>query len=238
MFDKACKKIRNGVYGVMGTSHLKQDTPNGLQDGINATNGSAFMVAPGYIITAAHMVHMENNPTKPIHQFFEVIRAPSVGQKMERAIFVAEDVVRDLAILKIENANDDTVLSLENKITPVGTNCGFLGFPLANVQFMQNGQRQFNLFERFQGAYISSYLNNIHPTGRSLPFYEIDTLMYSGSSGCPAFTKEGKVVGIQVASMMQKVNDADKMERVAISMVVPSTDIIQFLKEQKIPLKD
>ncbi|MFH1233353.1 MAG: hypothetical protein V1649_01725, partial [Patescibacteria group bacterium] len=92
----------------------------------------------------------------------------------------------------------------------------------------------FNLSERFQGAYISNYADMPTASGKILPFYEIDTLMYAGSSGCPGFDPEGEIIGMQVASVMQKNKDNAQSERMAISLVVPSTDIIKFLKEQKI----
>ncbi len=231
MFSEASKKIREGLYGIMAGSILKQDGP---KQTVNFTNGTGFMIAPNYIVTAAHLIHVENNPSKPVHQNFEVIRAPEVGQPMEKAIFVAEDSARDLALLKIEDAKNKTVVELERNQIPRGENCGFLGFPLASVVFQQTGARQFNLFERFQGAYISNYLELVDATGRKLPFYEIDTLMYSGSSGCPGFTPGAKVIGMQVGSVMQKNKDDDKSERIAISHVVPSPDILKFLEAQKI----
>lgn len=234
MFNKACKFIREATYGVVGTSVIKQSGP---QVSINATNGSAFMVSPGYLITASHLVHQENKPDKPVHQTFEAIRIPDIGQIMEKAVLIAEDSARDVALLKIDNPKNSSVIKLNDKILSRGTNCGFLGFPLANIEFMQNGQKKLNLFERFQGAFISSYLDIHDVSGRNLPFYEIDTLMYSGSSGCPGFDIHGEVFGMQVASRIEKNKDENKNERVAISLVVPSIDILQFLKAQKINIE-
>ncbi|MFA5051396.1 MAG: serine protease [Patescibacteria group bacterium] len=231
MFRKACEKIRESVYGTMGTSVVAQ---NGPQSTLNATNGTAFMIAPGYLVTAAHFVHQESDPNKPVHQYFEVIRAPEIGQSTEKAILIAEDSVRDIAILKIENPKNKQTVKLKNEIVPRGSNCGFLGFPLSSVEFMQNGTRNFKLSERFQGAYISNYTEILIALGKLLPFYEIDTLMYSGSSGCPGFNSEGEVIGMQVASVMQSSKTDGKSERIAISLVVPSVDILNFLKIQNI----
>lgn len=234
MFSKACKSIRESTYGVIGTSIIKQ---NGPQVTINATNATAFMVSPGYLITAAHFIHQENKPDKPVHQTFEAIRVPDIGQKMEKAVLVAEDSARDIALLKIEKPKNTTVIKLNGEVLPRGTNCGFLGFPLATIEFMQNGQKKLNLFERFQGAFISNYLDNHDTSGRQLPFYEIDTLMYSGSSGCPGFDIHGEVFGMQVASRLEKNKEENKTEQIAISLVVPSVDISKFLEAQKISLQ-
>lgn len=233
MFSKASKEIRESTYGFLAGSVISRDGP---QAQVNASNGTAFMVAPGYLITAAHSVHQESNPQKPVHQGFECIRAPDIGQQMEKAVFVVEDSTHDIALLKIEKPRNSSAIKFAEDIVPRGTSCGFLGFPLANVQFFPDGKRQFNLFERFQGAYISNYITNNPGTPQERTFYEIDTLMYSGSSGCPAFIIDGKVVGMQVASVIQKRKEDNQAERIAISLVVPSVEILNFLKAQNIDL--
>lgn len=230
MFSKPSKKIRESTYGFLATSIIDE---KGSQKTINASNGTAFMIAPGYLVTAAHSIHQNNDRTKPVHQSFEFICAPNIGQQMEKAVLVTEDPIHDIALLKIENPKSTQSVTLAKGIIPPGTNCGFIGFPLSNVMFMQNGQRQLNLVERFQGAYISSYSKYSDQSGEK-SFYEIDTLMYSGSSGCPAFTVEGKVVGMQVASVMQKRKEDNQSERVAISLIICSTEIFKFLKTHKI----
>ncbi len=233
MFSKASKQIRESTYGFLATSIIKE---KGSRKTVNISNGTAFMVASDYLVTAAHSIHQNINHSEPVHQKFECIRTPDIGQQMERAIFVAEDPIHDIAILKIEEPRDSTHVKLDDKIIPRGTNCGFLGFPLARVQFLQGGKPQFNLFERFQGAYISNYIiiNQNGPKRRA--FYEIDALMYSGSSGCPAFTVNGKVIGMQVASIMRKEKEKERGERIAISMLVPSIEILTFLKSQNIKI--
>ncbi|MDO8452215.1 MAG: serine protease [bacterium] len=233
MFAKVSKEIRESTYGFLAGSVISQNGPQAM---VNASNGTAFMVAPGYLITAAHSVHQEANPQKPVHQGFEFIRTPDIGQQMEKAVFVAEDPVHDIALLKIESPKNSSRIKLAKDIVARGTNCGFLGFPLANVEFFPDGKRQFHLVERFQGAYISSYVTHNAGTPQERTFYEIDTLMYSGSSGCPAFTTDGKVFGMQVASVIQKRKEDNQAERVAISLVVPSMEILAFLMAQKIEL--
>lgn len=231
MFEKTCEKIRESVYGVLGTS-VTQVT--GQQAAVNATNGTAFMVAPGFLITAAHFAHQENNREKPVHTSFEIIRAPDIGSKMEKAIFVAEHPVHDIALLKIEAPKNYKAISLTDKVIPRGSSCGFLGFPLAKVLFVPSGLN-FNLFERFQGAYISNYIKHDEGTEQEKTFYEIDNMMYPGSSGCPAFTVNGEVLGMQVA-VRQEQNRDNKLENVDISLVVPSIEIIAFLKSQNIKI--
>jgi|SRR3989344_1477115 len=230
MFSKPSKKIRESTYGFLAISIVSESGP---QKTVTTSNGTAFMVAPGYLITAAHSVHQNTDRTKPIHQSFEFICATDIGQPMEKAVFIAEDPIQDIALLKIENPKNSNAVKLESEIVNRGTSCGFLGFPLSNVEFMPNGQRQLNLFERFQGAYISNYIKVKDEKGEK-SFYEIDAMMYSGSSGCPAFNIDGKVLGMQVASVMQKRKEDDQTERVAISLLVPSTEILSFMRSKNL----
>jgi hypothetical protein len=185
------------------------------------------------LITAAHIVHVDSEPSKQIHNSFEVIRAPDVGQSMETAVFIAEDPIVDIALLRINTPRFNNCIIFENTNVPVGACCGSLGFPLAIVTFTQKG-KEFNLIERFQGSYISAFGNVTHPTGRNISIYETDALMYQGSSGCPGFLVNGKVFGMHNASRMD-VNPQIKAEtRLAISLWVSAADIIIFAKNNGI----
>jgi len=232
MFKDATNQIRESVYGFLSSSIVAEDGP---KKKINVSNGTAFMVAPGYLITAAHSVHQESNLNKPVHQSFEIIRTPDIGQKMESANFVAEDSRNDIALLKIESPKNTNCVKIEKEVILRGTSCGFLGFPLANVNISPD-VKKFTLFERFQGAYVSNYITFDKGQPRERNFYEIDNMMYSGSSGCPAFTVDAKVFGMQVGSVMQKRKEDSQIERVAISLVVPSGEILSFLEFQGIKI--
>jgi S1-C subfamily serine protease len=149
---------------------------------------------------------------------------------METAKFVAEDLVLDVGLLRIDNPRDQTALPVSDALVARGTSCGFLGFPLATMEFLPQGRR-LNLQERFQGAYISNRLQVASGTNPPSPRYEIDRLMYSGSSGCPGFDIGGNVIGIQVATLLQPgVGTNAAQERIAIAFVVPSPDIMQFVR--------
>jgi hypothetical protein len=229
MFADACTRIREAIYGLNG---LSQVGPNQ----VNATNATGFMIAPGVIVTAAHFCHVENDPTKPVHQLFEVIRSPDIGQTMERAALLAEDSVRDVALLRVPAPRSNTCVTLTPNRVPTGTPCGALGFPLASVVFSQNA-RSFNCLERFQSASISAFATMTDPTGRVLGHYETDSLMYGGSSGCPGFLTDTQVFGMHTASITDRTAQAGAPPssqkagiRLAISIWVPAADILDFAR--------
>jgi S1-C subfamily serine protease len=216
------------VYGVLGLSQIGQNQ-------LSATNGSGFMISPGVIATAGHMVHVSNDPGQPTHQHFEVIRVPDIGQPAEAATLLAEDPARDLALLRVINPRTSTSVTLDTSQVVLGTSCGSVGFPLARVVFGQAG-RQFHLIERFQAASVSAFHRQPHPSGRVLAFYETDALMYSGSSGCPGFLVGGHVFAMHVASMIDRsaptaatsAPATPQETRLSISMWVPAEDIRDF----------
>ena len=171
------------IYGMLATSVVGPNRVNG-------SNGSAFMVSPGFLITAAHCIHQETSPAKLRHQKFELIRAPDIGQGMETAIVVATDVQKDLALLHIDRPRSCACLKLLTSLAPLGAPCGSLGFPLAHMDSTPQGI-SFNVVERFQGANISAFVVANDEQGRPVTFYETDSLMYGGSSGCPGFLESG-----------------------------------------------
>ena len=153
MFQQACQIIREAVYGV------KCGTPIG-NNRANVSTGTGFMIAQGVVATAAHVIHLEANSSKAIHQNYEVICATDIGQQMEPAQFIAEDTTKDIAFLRIPNPRSTQSVVLAPNILNVGTSCGSLGFPLSFV----DPQNRYCLLLRFQGAFVSAFNRETLPT--------------------------------------------------------------------------
>lgn len=190
------------------------------------------MIAPGICATAAHVLHQEGDRSKPLHKKIEVIRAPDIGSPMLEAKLLAENTDRDLALIEIINPVHTSPLTLLNSRIDNGTTCGSLGFPLAKITMKEN-QTSFNLVERFQGAYISAFQKFSMPNNNSLDFYETDSVIYGGSSGCPGFNTDGSIFGMVIGTASDE-NPKNQSQRLAISRWVPSMDIIAFLKSNGI----
>lgn len=227
MFQKACSVIKESVYGIECITPIKGGRAV-------LSNATAFMVSPGVLVTCAHVAHIDGDPKKSLHQSFQVIRAPEIGLKMEIAQFIGEDVVSDVAFLKVSNPRSTKSVMVDPKIQNIGTSCGSLGFPLGCIDPKGN----FWLDLRFQGAFISSYNTNSN-------FYEVDSLMYSGSSGSPGFTSDGHVIGMQSKSRTgwptecerkdsNKGRPKEETERFAISIWVPIAQIIKIALQYKV----
>lgn len=234
MFNRTCQTIRGSLYGTIGTS----DT---AEAGTICSTGTAFMVSPGILVTAAHTTQYESGMSLQYHKKLEVIRAPEIGRPMESARIAVIDPERDIALLRINHPRSTACVSLEpGPVTP-GVSCGSLGFPLSTVDFLQQG-RKLNLIERFQGAFISSSYTRVTPSGTPLPCYETDALMYGGSSGCPVFLQDGGIIGMVVASQiatdesLATADNENPLTRLAISILVPSYEILAFARANGVPL--
>ncbi len=222
MFTNACKTITEAVYGIVGYTR-----------GGSRSIGTAFMIAPSVVVTCAHIAFRDAGISGSYQERLEVIRAPEIGRQREIAKIIATDSLRDIALLDIVNSRSNISVKLAEEMCPVGTNAGPIGFPMAETTPTERGWK-FEPTLRFQGGYISSF--RFLPTGtdRELPFYETDTLMYPGSSGCPGFLSDCRVFGMQAASMREPAtpkNDGEEIgARAAISLWIPAADIRAFAR--------
>ena len=220
MFHETCVKVQKSIYGVLCHSDIG--------DIRTAGNSSRFTIAPGVIATVAHGLHINGDFNEPIHETFEVIRTPDIGQDMRSAHIIAIDDAQDLAFLRIQDFEDEHHVKLVNNVVPIGTSCGFLGFPLSSVDFNAD-DLNFTLNERFQGACVSAFVSDtLHEA--EMDWYETDQLMYSGSSGCPGFLVDGRVFGMQSNTLTTEVSTDDESKRLAIARQVPSTEIIAYAR--------
>jgi len=225
VFEQACTANRDAIYGLLASSQLKPQ-------GIKASNGTAFMIAASYLITAAHCVHQNTDHKQPLHSKLELIRIPDIGEKMEVAAIHGIDDAEDIAILRITSPRSTSSLKLLNRVVERGAAVGSLGFPLAQVTFGNQGMA-FNVVERFQGANISAFVSGKRLDGSTEQHYETDSLMYGGSSGCPGFLSTGEVWGMHNRSFMEgpKSGDAGTQTRMAISLWVASTAILTLCRK-------
>ena len=147
---------------------------------------------------------------------------------METASPILIDAHRDFALLKLENSRSSKSMQLSREIISSGHSCGSLGFPLSSIT-VQDDHLNINLTERFQGGYVSAYIEE-YTEGELFSWYETDSLMYSGSSGCPVFTVNGTVFGMQAATLIGDEDSEDESRRLSISRLVPSLDMINMTR--------
>ncbi len=229
MFKYACSKIRDSIYALVASS---PNAPGKYDEENLISLGTAIMVAPGILLTASHLIHIQSSRANPIHQSFEVVR-PDATRKVENAVFLTEDSDRDMALLKIEEPSSKACVYLEPNQVPIGASCGLMGFPLPTED---DGNLYF--VKRFQSGHLSAYTPLTLPSGARHKFYELDFLAYIGFTGSPVFLTNGNVLGMYVRSAKSTgmiTNITNPVEsRHTISLCIPSMEIISFLREKEI----
>ncbi|MEW6719800.1 MAG: serine protease [Thermodesulfobacteriota bacterium] len=217
MFDKALEGNREAIYAILGSAPPSKNA-------LSPSLGSAFMVAPGLLVTSARCLRDDMKPDNPPIEGLRVIRAPDIGKKAEPVTVVAANERKDLALLRIDSPRSSTCLRLLDRQVPLGTHCGTAGFPRIAIDHAPSSA--VSLIELFQGADISSYVSTTGTDGHPESRYETDGSLYGDPSGSPGFVESGEVFGMFHIPAAPSPPD--------VSVWVPSMVILAFLNANAI----
>ncbi len=145
-----------------------------FQCGQNQT-GSGFVVAPGRVVTNAHVVAGVNQP---------VVESPGGGALPGRVVYL--DPVRDIAVLAVDGL-DRAPLPLGESLED-GATAAFAGYPAGGPFQIQPGSVQGRsdvLVENIYGA---------DPTPVNV--YTLAANVQQGNSGGPLLDMQGRVAGV------------------------------------------
>ena len=213
MFEKALAENREAIYAILPSSPLPADaaTPSG---------GTAFMIAPGFLVTAARCVPGGSEPGNLQCPEMSLVRAPDIGRGTERATLVSLDRGKGLALLRIDAPRSASFLRLLDAPVPIGSQCAYSGFP--RISMGPAPRPGASLIEMFQGASVSAFLRATAPGGEPLTWYVTDAAIVGDPSGCPGFLPSGEVFGM--------LNCPPGDIRSAVPSWVPSMDIVSFTR--------
>jgi hypothetical protein len=220
MFEKALTRNREAIYAILASSSSlppEAATPSG---------GTAFMIAPGLLVTAARCVPGGSDPENLPCPELSLVRAPDIGRGTERATLVSLDRGKGLALLRIDAPRSTATLRILDAPVPVGTQCAYSGFP--RVSMGPAPSPGASLIEMFQGASVSSFARAAGPGGELVSCYVTDASLVGDASGCPGFLPSGEVFG------MLDCPPGDT--RSAVPFWVSSMDIVSFARENGVPL--
>lgn len=178
--------------------------------------GTGFVVAPGYLLTAHHVVRDHTR------WLVGPVGTTSTGRpRWIPAELVKSDAARDLALLKI--AEVLPALSLSGQpIVPIGLEAVAIGFPQPRLQ---GSSRKIT-----QGI-VNGYRNNDN-TQAEQGFLQISAEVSQGNSGGPVLAADGTVIGM----VQRKLNSARIAERtqdvpVNVNYALRSSQLVEFLHE-------
>ena len=183
-----------------------------------ASWGTGFVVAPGYMLTAQHVVRDHTRLlVGPVG--FTATGRP----KWHVAELVKADAIRDLALLKIPESLALPVLKISPEPTiPIGLEAIVIGFPQPRLQ---GASRKIT-----QGIVNGYRSNSSTPNERGL--LQISAEISQGNSGGPVLAADGTVIGL----VQRKIDAARVAERahdmlVNVNYAMRSSQLIDFLQD-------
>ena len=171
----------------------------------NAVSGSGFVISSNatssYIVTNYHVI----NNVQDIKVFF------ANGDSYD-ATLVGGEEDNDIAVLRIEVGNLQTVTLGDSDALNVGENVYAIGNPLGELTFT------------FTGGYVSAKDRSVTMSdGTVMNMIQTDTAINSGNSGGPLFDKYGQVVGIVSAKLSSSSSSEASVE--GLGFAIPINDV-------------
>ena len=171
----------------------------------NAVSGSGFVISSNatssYIVTNYHVI----NNVQDIKVFF------ANGDSYD-ATLVGGEEDNDIAVLRIEVGNLQTVTLGDSDALNVGEDVYAIGNPLGELTFT------------FTGGYVSAKDRSVTMSdGTVMNMLQTDTAINTGNSGGPLFNEYGQVIGIVSAKLSSSSSSEASVE--GLGFAIPINDV-------------
>ena len=171
----------------------------------NAVSGSGFVISSNastsYILTNYHVI----DGVSDITVFF-------ADGKSYDATLVGGEEENDIAVLKVDVGNLQTVVLGDSDSLNVGESVYAIGNPLGELTFT------------FTGGYVSAKDRSVTMSdGTVMNMLQTDTAINSGNSGGPLFNEYGQVIGIVSAKLSSSSSSEASVE--GLGFAIPINDV-------------
>ena len=172
----------------------------------NAVSGSGFVISSNatssYIVTNYHVI----NNVQDIKVFF------ANGDSYD-ATLVGGEEDNDIAVLRIEVGNLQTVTLGDSDALNVGQEVYAIGNPLGELTFT------------FTGGYVSAKDRSVTMSdGTVMNMLQTDTAINNGNSGGPLFNEYGQVIGI-VSAKLSSSGSSSEATVEGLGFAIPINDV-------------
>ena len=172
----------------------------------NAVSGSGFVISSNaecsYILTNYHVI----NDVSDITVFF------ADGTSYDAAL-VGGEQENDIAVLRVEQGNLQTVTLGDSDALNVGEKVYAIGNPLGELTFT------------FTGGYVSAKDRSVTMSdGTVMNMLQTDTAINNGNSGGPLFNEYGQVIGI-VSAKLSSSGSSSEATVEGLGFAIPINDV-------------
>ena len=172
----------------------------------NAVSGSGFVISSNaecsYILTNYHVI----NDVSDITVFF------ADGTSYD-ATLVGGEQENDIAVLRVEQGNLQTVTLGDSDALNVGQEVYAIGNPLGELTFT------------FTGGYVSAKDRSVTMSdGTVMNMLQTDTAINNGNSGGPLFNEYGQVIGI-VSAKLSSSGSSSEATVEGLGFAIPINDV-------------
>ena len=197
--------LRKSVVNISVKQELRSPITPWKRDSPQGIGGSGVVIAPGRVLTNAHVV------TESTEILVETPETPLAVS----AELLAIDLTRDLALLKIDDADfiaKHAAVGLLEGLPKDGSKVTVMGYPMGGDALSTTS----GVVSRIEWAGVGNHGEN----GMRI---QVDAAVNHGNSGGPAFG-EGKIVGLAFSGLDQ--SEADN-----ISYLIATEEIRRFLDQ-------
>lgn len=196
---------------------IPKDAPTTL-----ASWGTGFVIAPGHVLTAYHVVQNKNQ-----------IRVGPVGQtetgrpRWLQAELVKTDPAKDLALLSIAESLPAMKLHPGSTV-PIGLEAVVMGFPQPRIQ---------GASRKITAGIVNGYRNALSSSPDE-GMLQISAEVSNGNSGGPVMAPDGTVIGM-VQKKIHAARAADRTQDVLINVgyALRSSQMVDFLRAAQVPFQ-
>ena len=202
---QADSDLRKSVVSIAVTQEVRQPTSPWKLESPNKIGGSGVVIAPGRVLTNAHVVSEASEI---------LLETPQTALPVA-ARLVAIDPTRDLALLQCDDADfiaNHPAIPLLKGLPKDGSRVTVMGFPMGGDAMSTTS----GVVSRVEWADIGEF-------GEPGMRIQVDAAVNSGNSGGPAFA-DGKVVGLAFSGLDQAQADN-------IAYLIATEEIERFLAE-------
>lgn len=181
--------------------------------------GTGFYLRGIGLITNAHVIKeaidIVENKLRFVKEFYITFYKYNETETIKRAKILCYDIVKDIAILEVENVKDFSKGYMFNESIEEGQRIELIGFP--NYRKGQDIRT------------YSGFVQGIRMHEAKYKRYEISTLVYGGNSGGPIVNDNNEVIGVAVKGLTDNGVSPNEM--------IPISEVIELAREKNLKVE-